>query len=236
MTEPHPQIPPDTEADLAALADGRLDPDTGAAVEARVAADPALAAALDQQRRGLAAIAAASITAPAGLRSRLEEGGGAGLRPRDDSRPVRAPRRRFRLRVWVPSAGLAGALAAVAVALVLAAGGGPGVDEVLAAAQRPATATSAYDYSAGGWDPDGWHETGSRTDTLDGRQMETVFYERAGRTIAYTVVGGAPLEGAPPQTLTRGTRNAVVWVQDGHTCMVSGKGVGTATLVALTRT
>jgi anti-sigma factor RsiW len=244
MTEPQPQIPPGTEAELAALADGRLDPDRRAAVEARVAADPALATALEQQRRALATIAAASITAPAGLRARLEGGRAglledvdkAGLRARDDRRPGRVPRRRFRLRTWVPSAGLAGALAAVVAALVLAAGGGPGVDEVLAAAQRPATATPSYGYSSSGWDPAGWRETGSRTDVLDGRTMETVFYERGGRTIAYSVVDGAPLEGAPPQTVARGGRNAVVWVQGGHTCAVSGEGVSVATLAALTTT
>jgi anti-sigma factor RsiW len=228
MTDPQPQIPPGTEADLAALAEGRLDPDRRAAVEALLAADPDLAAALDQQRRALAAIAAASITAPGGLRARLDDAARAGLRPRLTEAAV--ARRRW---AWVPSTGLVGAAAAVVVALVLAAGGGPGVDEVLAAAQRPATATPAYDYSASGWHPDGWRETGTRTDSLDGRRMETVFYERAGLTIAYTVVGGAPLEGAPPQTLTRGGRNAVVWEEGGHTCVVSGEGVSAATLVTL---
>jgi anti-sigma factor RsiW len=227
MTDPQPQIPPGTEADLAALAEGRLDPDRRAAVEARLAADPDLAAALDQQRRALAAIAAASVIAPGALRARLDDAARAGLRPRLTEAAV------VRRRLWVPSAGLVGAAAAVVVALVLAAGGGPGVDEVLAAAQRPATATPAYDYSASGWHPDGWRETGTRTDSLDGRRMETVFYERAGRTIAYTVVGGEPLEGAPPQTLTRGGRNAVVWQEDGHTCVVSGEGVSAATLVTL---
>jgi hypothetical protein len=214
-----------------------------------VAADPELGAALDQQRRALATIAAASVTAPSGLRARLEEPGHAGLRaPLEDVRRERPratvedagraglrprSRRSGRRRLWMPSGGLGGAAAALVVALVLAAGGGPGVDDVLAAAQRPATAAAAYDYSASGWDPAGWRETGSRMDALDGRSMETVFYERGGRTIAYTVVGGEPLEGAPPQTLTRGGRTAVVWEEGGHTCVVSGEGVSVATLVAL---
>jgi anti-sigma factor RsiW len=65
MTEPFSQ---QTEADLVALADGRLSPVRAAEVQASVAADPVLAAALAAQRAALGAIAAAAVPAPAHLR------------------------------------------------------------------------------------------------------------------------------------------------------------------------
>ena len=68
MTNPYSQM----EADLVALADGRLAPARLAEVQARVAADPALAAELAVQRAALGAIAAATaVTAPAFLREQL---------------------------------------------------------------------------------------------------------------------------------------------------------------------
>ena len=61
-------------AQLAALADGSLDPWAGTALRARVAGSPELAALLDEQRRSLALVrgASASVAAPAGLRARVE--------------------------------------------------------------------------------------------------------------------------------------------------------------------
>ena len=53
MTEPDTHLPPEVEADLVALADGNLRPSRRVEVEARVAADPELAAALERQRRAL---------------------------------------------------------------------------------------------------------------------------------------------------------------------------------------
>lgn len=59
--------------DLAALADGSLPEPRRSELQAQVAADPELAAALEAQRRALARIRAATaeIQAPPGLRERI---------------------------------------------------------------------------------------------------------------------------------------------------------------------
>src|SRR5262249_52368312 len=61
-------------AELAALADGSLEPERRAAVEARIAASPELADRLAEQERAVAFArnAAAEVEAPAGLRRRIE--------------------------------------------------------------------------------------------------------------------------------------------------------------------
>lgn len=70
MSEPLDLDPAD-EADLVALADGCLSPCRSPEVEARVAADPAVAAALGRQRRALALLAADAPCPSAALLERL---------------------------------------------------------------------------------------------------------------------------------------------------------------------
>jgi Anti-sigma-K factor rskA len=64
----------DEIAELAALADGSLDPERGAALREQVAASPELADRLAEQERAvsLARSAAAEVEAPAALRARIE--------------------------------------------------------------------------------------------------------------------------------------------------------------------
>ena len=64
---------PEEYAQLAALADGSLEPERAAALHARVAESPELAAALLCQRRAVAILrdAAAATRAPRALRERL---------------------------------------------------------------------------------------------------------------------------------------------------------------------
>lgn len=231
--------------ELAALADGRLDPARRAEVEARVAADPQLAAALERQRAAVRAIAMASgqVRAPHDLRLRIDA-------------ISRAPRRRP---LWVrlaPSLGLAACLL-VAVAVGLG-GGGLTVEEALAVSTRPPLAAVAVDPR----DPKllrerveglpfpnyaqkfGWLPEGSRRDAVDDRGIRTVFYVRAGVRIAYSIVGGDALdppedaraaerEGTALRVFEHGGRTAVTWERRGHTCVLSGEDVPATTLLEL---
>jgi hypothetical protein len=231
------------EEELAALADGSLSPQRRAVVEAMVERSPELAARLAEQRDAVALLrdAAAAVDAPAGLRARLE--------------PQPRLGRRY---VW--AAGLAAA-AVVVVALVLAlpesVPGGPTVAEAAVVATRPATAAppaasnrtllarSVEGVPFPNWQGKfAWQATGVRVDTMEGRRLTTVFYEKNGRRIGYTIVAGDALGepgrarvvhrgGTALQLLTVGGRPTVTWLRRDHTCILSGAGVDAATLAKL---
>jgi hypothetical protein len=236
MTERGRHLPPAIEADLVALADGTLDPVRRVALEARAATDPVLAAAIAQQRFTVAAISAANAetVAPPALHALA----GTVAESRSSTRWWRRRVRRGALgRPWAPAAGLVAAAAAAAV--VLAVSSGPVVDDVMAAANRPPVAAAAPGTQIDGIEfpsYEGWRATGTRTDTIEGRDTRTVFYERGGRTVAYTIVAGKALE--PPLdaersgeilSFDRGTRTVVTWEERGRTCVLSGD-VDAATL------
>lgn len=91
----------------------------------------------------------------------------------------------------------------------------------------------------------GWRSTGSRTDLIDGRTVRTIFYENGrSKRIGYAIVAGsAPSQGSggvvsrrdgtPYRLLTIDGAPVVTWQRDGHLCIVSGHGVGGATLLRL---
>jgi anti-sigma factor RsiW len=246
----------DEEGELVAYVDGHLEPDRRAAVEARAAADPSYNAALMRQQAGRNAIATAaeSTGAPLALRTRVEALSAPGRRHGE-----RRPSARTRLGgIRWPGAGLvAGALAAVLAAVVLV-GGGPGIEDVAAAAVRPPTAAVApvpaqskllrermddvvFPNFAGKF---GWQATGTRTDEIEGRETRTVFYEKDGREIAYTVVGGDALDqpGDADTTTVEGTvlrgleadgREVVTWRRNGQTCVLSSTDVPRKELLTL---
>lgn len=222
MTEPERNLPPEDEADLVALADGNLDRSRTLEVEARVAADPVLADALAGQRAALALLATAdAVSMPPALRLRVAE------------IEARGARVRRRLRLWIPAAGAA---VTAAIVLMLFSGGGPGVADVVGAALRPATAVaSAREQIDGLTFPTykQWRATGTRTDTIGGRRTRTVFYERDGRQVAYTIVARPALGGGEERQLMKiDGRPAVQWTRDGHTCLISGD-VDAVTLINL---
>jgi hypothetical protein len=187
--------------------------------------------------------AAAQVEAPAGLRRRVE-----------GTRRARSGRR------LLAAGGLAaaGAVAAIAVVLVLPEGaGGPTAAEAALFGGRPATASPppatrstllrravdgvSFPNLAAAF---GWRPTGLRIDALDGRRIVTVFYEKAGRRIAYTIVPGGHLPnpvgaqrlrvGALELAAFRaGKRLVVDVIREGHTCLLSGVGVERRTLAAL---
>jgi anti-sigma factor RsiW len=243
IDQPH-DLSAEDEAALVAYVDGNLDPDERGRVEERAASDPSFAAALALQQQGRDAIftAAESTGAPLALRARVEGMAAQGRRHGD-----RRPSARTRLGgIRWPGAGLvAGAVAAVLAAVVLI-GGGPGIEDVAAAAVRP----PAQDVAA--VPPDskllkeqeadvnfpnyvakfGWKAVGTRTDDIGGRHTRTVFYEKGGKRIAYSIVGGDALdqpgdaatakrEGTELLALKSEGRQIVTWEREGHTCVLS---------------
>jgi hypothetical protein len=87
----------------------------------------------------------------------------------------------------------------------------------------------------------GWTATGTREDVVNNRRAVTVFYERAGARLGYTVLSGralAPLQdarrvrvaGTRLRTTEIDGRDLVVWVRRGHTCVMSAVDVRPAEL------
>ena len=245
MGDMHPQT--DIERDLARLADGTLPADRARALEARVAESPELRAMLDEQRVALEAVRALGDPAPAALRHRIENA---------RRRPAPAARaRRF---------GLAGAFAAGLAALVVAlvailpsGAGGPTLSEAAALSAKPSVAAAPrhefdgalslkidgvpYPYWEDGL---GWQATGMRVDTISGRRATTVFYEKGGERVGYTIISGKPVSvpsagnvtvrhGLPFRTLGVGGRTVVTWERKDHSCVLSGVGVSRAELLRL---
>jgi hypothetical protein len=241
---------PRTLADLSALADGSLDPERRADVQARIAASPQLSALYTREQRVVEVLHQTSrdTHAPAALRARIAaDRPGAGA----------LARRRF---VW--GGGLAGALAAIVLALVLIlpAGtpGGPSVSQAASlAVLGPIHAAPAADPST----PDklgaavgevyfpnwagrfGWRAIGERTDRIGGRLAVTVYYSWRGKRVAYTIVAAPALRapaasvrtlgGTELRTLRLHGRMVVTWRRAAHTCVLSGRGVPASVLQQL---
>jgi hypothetical protein len=165
--------------------------------------------------------------------------------------PVRRPR------LWAPAMAAVAAGVALAVLVVaLTTAGDPSMRAFASISARPATQpTPASDGALlaaqheGVAFPDwsrefGWKAEGGRTDTIDGRRAETVFYMHHGHRIAYTVVAGAPLEPPDGATTRRfggvtlvqfrdGPRDVVTFERGGRTCVLEGEVISAATLVEL---
>jgi hypothetical protein len=237
----------DRLAELTALADGTLQGRRRAQLLAEIGRSPELAERFEKQRRAVGALRSVDERAPSWLRARVE--------------PESRPRRR-RISFSMPLAGglAAGAAFAVLLALVLPGGaGGPSVVEAAELASQPAEAPAPapvrsepalLDVRAEGlafpaWAREfGWRATGRRTDEIDGRRAVTVFYEKGGRRIGYTIVSGDPIdppdeastanrEGVTLRGLSADGRVIVTWLRGGHTCVLSGTGVDAATLLDL---
>jgi anti-sigma factor RsiW len=246
-----PELDNRTLAELSALADGTLDPARRAEVQARISASPELSALYQHERRAVQILheAGASDRAPARLRARI-----------DAERPSNAVRARRRLAY---GGGLAGALAAAVLAVVLLLPGGtplaPSLSQAAAVALYGPTAPPPIpDPSAPGvklhvsieevyfpnWQHQfGWTAVGQRTDTIDGRHATTVYYTWHGQTLAYTIVGAPALHtpaastrwlnGTLLHTLILDHRLVVTWQRDGHTCILSATHVPTSVLQML---
>jgi hypothetical protein len=236
--------------DLSALADGSLAPEQRDALEARVEAEPGLAAIVSEQRRAVDAVRATVPAAPAHLRARI------------DAMHARAEAPASRRRWLVPASGGALVAAAVAAAIVLATGGNPSsptVGDAAALTVKPATAPAPapderrplLEASVGGiafpnWaEQFGWRAVGRRDDKIDGRRTVTIFYAKGSKRIGYTIVDGNSLawpkgaartvrDGTDVRSYGSGGRVVVTWRRDGHSCVMSaGSGVSRTELVAL---
>ena len=238
----------DPLAELTALADGTLQGRRRAQLLAEIGRSPELAERFEKQRRAVGALRSVDERAPSWLRARVQ--------------PESRPRRRRRISFSMPLAGglAAGAAFAVLLALVLPGGaGGPTVVEASELAAQPAeepapgpvrSEPAILDARAEGlafpnWAREfGWRATGRRVDEIDGRRAVTVFYEKEGRRIGYTILSGDPVdppdeattadrEGVTLRGLAAGGRVIVTWLRGGHTCVLSGTGVDAATLLDL---
>jgi hypothetical protein len=238
-----------TLRELTQLADGTLSGDRRTALEERIRSSPELAAALERQRTAVTALRGLDVPAPAGLRERIEA-------------QRRRPSGTIRLRRFALAGGLAAAAAAAALVAVLVlptSSGGPSVVEAAQLSDLPATEASVpvdpsnakllaaseegvpFPNLAGEF---GYREAGARSDELDGRGTTTVFYERAGKRIGYTIISGEavdPPEGSAKHELNGvalssaddGSKQIVTWLRDGRTCVLSGDGVSTEELLEL---
>jgi hypothetical protein len=238
------------EADLARLADGSLPADQHPELRAQVQRSPELAAKLAEQERAVTLLRALDQPAPAALHAAINELTGAGSQRR------RAPRWR---RVLVLPGATAVAVATALVVITLGGSSAPTVPQTarlaLAAATLPPPGADGSDahllrwQSAGipfpDWGSDiGWKTTGARRDTLDGRQIKTVFYVGHGQRIGYAIASGPPLSGVTGGstvmrdgvafTLAREhSSRLVTWVRAGHTCVIAGRSVSFEMLLAL---
>jgi anti-sigma factor RsiW len=219
------------EAALARLADGSIGDDERSELERAVAASPELQAKLDEQRRAIAIVTAVDVEAPVGLLERLSS-----------PLPARRSRRRPPLRGLI-------AVAAALLILALLAARTDGLDVrgeahlALARATLAAPPQSTSDHAVlvaavdgvpfPDWRGRGWHAIGARSDALDGRSVETVFYSSSayGR-VGYSIVAGSPLAvgsaqrvlhyaGVSYAVLSLHGATVVTWRRAGHTCVLA---------------
>jgi len=208
-------------------------------------------------RKGEALIKAevARVQAPQSLRERIEA---------DRARAGREAKvpfwRRHRAAVF---GGSAAALALVATAVALQAGGGgeePTLAKVDAVATRSASEPApaslggdppVLDASVGAIEFPDWEgkfgvrAVGLREDEVAGRDVTTVLYRDGdGARLGYSIVDGAPLteppagrevhrDGKTYHVAGDGSRTVVTWDQQGHTCVIVASSTPASALVDL---
>jgi len=240
---PHTNI----ERDLVRLADGTLTGDRARELEARVAESPELQSMLNDQRGALEAIRALNEPAPHALRTQIEN---ARRRP---APAVRA--RRFGLAGAFVA--VAAALTVALVAILPAGAGGPSLSEAAVfTLQRPMAPPPVHQFDGAlnltvdgvpypYWEDSlGWNATGKRVDKVGGRVATTVFYSNGSKQVGYTILSGKPLKvpsgadmtvrnGVRIKSLGLGGNTVVTWQRNGHSCILSGRGVTRDELVKL---
>lgn len=90
----------------------------------------------------------------------------------------------------------------------------------------------------------GWVPIGARGDVLEGRDVQTVFWQRAGRRIGHSRIAGSPVRvpdearragrnGLLLRSMDVGGRVVVAWTEDGSTSVISAIGISRASLYDL---
>jgi len=161
--------------------------------------------------RGGAIVRAIEVEPPLALRERLE---------------AERARARPRMRRWRLASALAVGMAVVLLAVALAGGDDPSLNDAAALASRPPTTSEPAVEHAGIVFPDwslefGWRSAGQRTDDIDGRSAKTAVYAKDGKQVAYTIVDGPALDGTGGRDYVEDGRRFVTFKRNGHTCVVS---------------
>jgi hypothetical protein len=158
-------------------------------------------------------------------------------------------------------AGSVAAVLAVALLVVLSVSGpgGPGVVQAAELSLEPATEATPREsprrpallersfagVSFPAWSEKfGWRAAGARSDELDGRETQTVFYRHTHHRIGYTVISGPPIEapddaerlnvdGVELRRFRLGRQDVVTFERNGRTCVLSGDVHDPDTLVKL---
>jgi anti-sigma factor RsiW len=263
MDETMDPVAQDTQAALAATADGTLPAAERARVEREAAASPELARQLERQRNVVAAVRALDVGAPVALRRAVEDAieASATRSPR-----VALPRidgfAALRPRALLASGGALAAVAAAVLVLVLSGGSTspPTVQEAARVALRSPSAPAPRALPSGDrlavavdgivyptWSQVGWHAVGQRMDTVGGHAIRTVYYANAkGVRVGYAIADGTalPVAGGRLVTVANGAQlrvmrladgdQIVTWRRAGHTCILTaGREMPTARLVTL---
>ena len=240
----------------AAVADGSLTGEQRERAQAQLQATAEGRRALAEQQLVVRALRASGPVASPRLQAALR------------AHSARAARDRFG---WPGRPALAATVLAtlLAVAVLLAAGGlrsQPSVAAALEIGMRPMTAPAPPPLAghpkllAASIDgiafPNGarvrvmpmppfvWKPVGARSDRLDGRRADTVFYQHMSHRVAYTIIAGDPLDpppyaraitvaGRPLWELRDGHRDVVIFTRHGHTCVLAGHVLSRHTLERL---
>jgi hypothetical protein len=199
--------------------------------------------------------------APDRLRRRILEMDATAVRRRAPS--MASVRDRLALRGLRPAlvAGVASVVLAMALALALFLSGPGGATVVEAAElslrpsieaaptenpQQPALLQRSFaGVNFPAWSKEfRWRAVGARSDELDGRKTETVFYTHTHHRIGYTVISGEPTEapahaeklsagGLELHRFRLGRQDVVTFERNGRTCVLSGDVHDPDTLVKL---
>jgi hypothetical protein len=201
----------------------------------------------EQRVADLLRVAAVSERAPDSLQTRISAMREQAAAP---ARGLPLPRRAFNfVRFGMPAA--AAGAAALVIALGGAAGA-PTLAQAAALATRAPTASApATDPSDPGkllsakvgtlhfpnWNSvGGWRAVGQRFDHIGNRTATTVYYQRGSARVAYSILSTPslpmkagtvtlPWSNVPDefaQTLRHDGRSTVVWIESGHTCLLTG--------------